>query len=87
MPKFTTTIRIPLVTESDYQTVSREMEKKQFLPDQKIRKGSRVSEKPFVFTHSGKESLLDLTTVVSRALETTGKKYSFTIMKEKSLSD
>ena len=87
MPKFTTTIRIPLITESDYQTISSEMQKKQFVPEQRTRKDSSISEKPFVFTHTGRETLLDLTTVVSRTLEATGKKYSFTIMKEKSLSD
>ena len=83
MPKFTTTIRIPSVTESDYQTVAKEMQKKQFVPAQKPRKGSSIGEKPFVFSHSGKESLFDLTGAVSSALEVTGKKFSFTIVKEK----
>jgi len=87
MPKFTTTIRIPLVTESDYQTISQEMQKKQFAPEQKNKKCSQFSDKSFVFTHSGRENLLDLTTAISHVLESTGKKYSFTIMKEKANSD
>jgi hypothetical protein len=78
---------MPMVTESDYQVVSEEMQKKKFVPEQKTRKGVKQGEKPFVFTHSGRESLLDLTVFISRALETTGKKYSFTIMREKSQTD
>jgi hypothetical protein len=38
----------------------------------------------FVFNSSSYKSLLDTTTVVSLAAATTGKKYSFTVIREKS---
>ncbi len=85
MPKFTTSIQLQEASEKDYAVLSREMKKNFFNPVSEIKvdqKGRLVST--FVFNSSSYKSLLDTTTVVSLAAATTGKKYSFTVIREKS---
>ena len=84
MSKFITSIRLQEATERDYATLSQEMKKNAFNPvsDQKHGKAGGNSS-TFVFNSTGNKSLLDTTTVVTLAAATTGKKYSFTVIREK----
>jgi hypothetical protein len=88
MPKFITSIRLQGANEKDYAILSREMKKNSFNPVLENRKnaGSR-SDSTFVFNTNSNKSLVDTTTLVSLAAATTGKKYSFTLFKEKSKTE
>ena len=84
MPTFITHIKLLASTENDYQKLSREMEKKSFHPDNKpIIIGHQSEACQIIFKCSAKTTLLDATTAVSQAIASIGKKFSFTIMKEK----
>jgi hypothetical protein len=88
MSKFITSIRLQEATERDYATLSQEMKKNSFNPVSEIShvKAGRIPS-AFVFNTTSNKSLLDTTTVVSLAAATTGKKYSFTLIREKSKID
>jgi hypothetical protein len=80
MAKFITSIKLQEATERDYAKLSQELKKYFFTPAVKTMKSSESS---LVFNSAESKSLLDTTTVVSRAAATTGRKYSFTVMREK----
>lgn len=85
MPKFITSIRLQEANEKDYAVLSREMKKNSFNPVPETRKNAAGgSDSTFVFNTNSNKSLVDTTTLVSLAAATTGKKYSFTLFKEKS---
>jgi hypothetical protein len=85
MPKFITSIRLQGANEKDYAILSREMKKNSFNPVVENRKhAGGGSDSTFVFNSNSHKSLVDTTTLVSLAAATTGKKYSFTLFKEKS---
>jgi len=85
MPKFITSIRLQGANEKDYAVLSREMKKNSFNPvTENKRDTGSGSDSTFVFNSSSHKSLVDTTTLVSLAAATTGKKYSFTLFKEKS---
>ncbi len=84
MPKFITSIRLQEANERDYAILSREMKKNAFSPvsENKLNdSGGMISS--IVFNSISNKSLLDTTTEVSLAAATTGKKYSFTVIKER----
>jgi hypothetical protein len=85
MPKFTTSIQLQEASEKDYAVLSREMKKNSFSPVSglKVDKSGRLNS-TFVFNSTSYRSLLDTTAIVSLAAATTGKKYSFTLIREKS---
>jgi hypothetical protein len=88
MPKFITSIRLQEANEKDYAVLSREMKKNAFNPVHDNRKHKSVgSNTTFVFNTNSNKSLVDTTTLVSLAAATTGKKYSFTLLKEKSKAE
>jgi hypothetical protein len=85
MPKFITAIRLQGANEKDYAVLSREMKKNSFNPVvENRRKTGGGSDSTYVFNSNTHKSLVDTTTLVSLAAATTGKKYSFTLIKEKS---
>jgi hypothetical protein len=85
MPKFITSIRLQEANEKDYAVLSREMKKNAFNPVPETRRSSTGgSASTFVFNANSNRSLVDTTTLVSLAAAMTGKKYSFTLFKEKS---
>jgi hypothetical protein len=88
MSKFITSIRLQEATERDYAALSKEMRKNSFSPvsDPKHDKtgGTPLT---FVFNTTSNKSLLDTTAVVSLAAATTGKKYSFTVIRDKTRVD
>jgi hypothetical protein len=88
MPKFTTSIRLQGANEKDYAVLTREMRKNSFNPVSENKKNSSGGpDTTFVFDSTSHKSLLDTTAVVSLAAATTGKKYSFTVIREKTRVD
>ena len=88
MPKFITSIRLQGANEKDYAVLSREMKKNAFNPVVENRRNPSIgSDATFVFNTNSNKSLVDTTTLVSLAAATTGKKYSFTLYKEKSKAE
>jgi hypothetical protein len=88
MPKFITSIRLQEANEKDYAILSREMKKNAFNPVLENRKNTPGGlGSTFVFNANSNKSLVDTTTLVSLAAATTGKKYSFTLFKEKSKAE
>lgn len=87
MPKFITSIRLQEANEKDYAVLSREMKKNSFNPVIENRKNTAGSDSTFVFNTNSNKSLVDTTTLVSLAAATTGKKYSFTLFKEKTKAE
>lgn len=88
MAKFITSIKLLEATERDYAKLSQELKKYFFSPAGKS--GSvkpAESAAPVTFNSSDNKSLLDATTAVSRAAATTGRKYSFTVIREKTRTD
>ena len=84
MPKFITSIRLQKANERDYAILSREMKKNSFNPvseNKSKESGEFISS--IVFNSTSNKSLVDTTTEVSLAAATTGKKYSFTVLKER----
>jgi hypothetical protein len=85
MPKFTTSIRLQEASEKDYDILSRELKKYLFSPVSDLKPiKSGTSNSTFTFNSTSHKSILDTTTAVSNAAASTGKKYSFTVIKEKS---
>jgi hypothetical protein len=85
MPKFITSISLQEANERDYAKLSQEMKKNSFNPVSEFKSGKTGGvTSSFVFNSAGNKSLLDTTTEISLAAATTGKKYSFTVIKEKS---
>jgi hypothetical protein len=88
MSKFITSIKLQEATERDYAALSQEMKKNSFSPVSET-KHDRKGGNPltFVFNTTSNKSLLDTTAVVSLAAATTGKKYSFTVIRDKTKLD
>jgi len=85
MAKFITSIKLQEGTERDYAVLSQELKKYLFTPVSKsISNRSSGSTPAVVFNSDDDKSLLDTTTAVSRAAATTGRKFSFTVIREKS---
>ena len=82
MPTFTTSIKLLAASDADVAYLNNAMKKKAFHPkdDQGAQKQSPAN--PIVFTTT-KANLLDATADVSTAASSIGKKFSFTIMKDK----
>ncbi len=84
MPKFITSIRLQEANERDYAILSRELKKNSFSPvSENKSNGSGEVISSIVFNSNSNKSLLDTTTEVTLAAATTGKKYSFTVIKER----
>jgi hypothetical protein len=84
MAKFITSIKLLEATERDYAKLSQELKKYLFSPAGKSGSGKSIEpETSATFNSSDNKSLLDTTTCVSRAAATTGRKFSFTVIREK----
>ncbi len=83
MPTFITSIKLLAASDADVVNLNKAMKQKSFVPknDQGAQKQSPAN--PIVFTTT-KANLLDATADVSRAASSIGKKFSFTIIKDKS---
>jgi hypothetical protein len=85
MPKFITSIKLQEASEKDYAILSRELKKYFFNPVSDHNTNKSTGNSPaFTFNSTRHKNLLDTTTAVSNAAASTGKKYSFTVIREKS---
>jgi len=88
MSKFITSIKLQEATEKDYVILSQELKKYLFTPVNKsVSSRSSGSASAFVFNSDDDKSLLDTTSAVSRAAATTGRKFSFTVIREKAKTE
>jgi hypothetical protein len=84
MPRFITSIKLLAATDKDYIKLSQEMERQSFLPGNKpVIIGNQSESCEIVFKSTTRISLLEATTAVSQATSRVGKKFSFTIIKDK----
>jgi len=85
MPKFVTRIQLLNANNKDYQVLQEEMKKESF---DLVRTNSSLSAmkilKPVEYAVEGNISLSDATDATWRAARRTGKKYAFTIIRQKS---
>ncbi len=82
MAKFITSIELFGADESDYQNLTSALEKESFRPEKK----KYVSLKRVEYNREGNITLKDVTDAVFKVAKSTGKKYSFTIIKDKNLN-
>jgi hypothetical protein len=89
MAKFITSIKLQEANERDYAKLSQEKLKKYlFSPVGKSGSGKTTgSSTSLTFNSTDNKSLLDTTTAISRAAATTGRKFSFTVIREKIKTD
>lgn len=88
MAKFITSIKLLEATERDYEKLSQELKKYFFSPAGRAGlQKTTESGVSAIFNSSDNKSLLDTTTEVSRAASTTGRKFSFTVIREKTKTD
>jgi hypothetical protein len=84
MARFTTTIQLHNADEKDYQILHTELKKESF---KEIRRYSAASSEVRLqkeeYNLEGNITLQDVTDAVLRAAAKTGKKYSFTIIRNK----
>ena len=85
MPKFVTHIRLLNANHKDYQVLQQEMKKELF---SLVRTNESLATmkilKPVEYALEGDLSLSDATDATWRAARRTGKKYAFTIIRQKS---
>jgi hypothetical protein len=82
MPTFITSIKLLAASEADVANLNEAMKQKSFLPKDYLVPHSHKNAIEYV--SNAKSNLLDATTDVSMAASSVGKKFSFTIMKDKS---
>jgi hypothetical protein len=84
MPRFITTIQLHNADEKDYQVLHSELKKESFVEasnNKPKRKFPRMPKE--TFDREGNITIQDVTDAVLRAASKTGKKYSFTIIRNK----
>lgn len=84
MASFITTIELHGANEKDYQKLSAELKKELFKEGRHYNKNGYLSRKE-EFSVSGNVSLQQVADTVVKAAAKTGRKYSFTIIKNKPL--
>jgi hypothetical protein len=83
MAKFITTIELFNAEEKDYQTLQTELRRASFKETNRILKGRDNSSRKEEYNREGNVTLQDVTDAVLKAAIKTGKKYSFTIIRNK----
>jgi hypothetical protein len=84
MARFITTIQLHNAEEKDYQILHTELKKESFMEKKKYtRKGKFRPIGKEEFNREGNITLQQVTDAVLRAASKTGKKYSFTIIRNK----
>jgi hypothetical protein len=83
MTRFITTISLANANRSDLQSISKELKKIKFEASEQTRPGVDLKERFYSFIRSSNESLVEITHSVSNALASTGKRFPFTVRKEK----
>jgi hypothetical protein len=84
MPRFITTIQLYNADEKDYQTLHSELKKASFIEVKRSSGKSKLSSnEKEEYNREGNITLQDVTDAVLKAAVKTGKKYSFTIIRNK----
>lgn len=84
MPAYTISIKLEAASNTDYEKLSKELEKKSFQSLQMpLPRGVDTGLLPFICKSGNVSSLMDISCVVSKAAAHTGKKFVFTIIKDK----
>lgn len=78
MARFITTIQLHDADEKDYKKLNNELKKKSFVETRHY-----TSPRKDEYNREGNITIQDVTAAVVRAASQTGKKYSFTIIKNK----
>lgn len=84
MPIFITSIKLLAASEADVANLNEAMKQRSFLPKDYLDSEKQPHQNSMVYVSTTKSNLLDATTDVSMAASSVGKKFSFTIMKDKS---
>jgi hypothetical protein len=87
MPTFITSIKLLAASDADLANLNEAMKQRSFLPKQYEDPQHHPHKSSIEYVSSAKSNLLDATTDVSMAASSVGKKFSFTIMKDKSRSE
>lgn len=82
MAKFITTIELFNASEADYDTLHAEL-KKQYFKETHRQKGNEAASRRDEYNREGNVTLQEVTDAVLRAASKTGKKYSFTVIRNK----
>lgn len=83
MARFITTIQLHNADEKDYKTLHAELKKESFTESNRISGKNKVEGKEEFNREGNNITLQDVTDAVLRAASKTGKKYSFTIIRNK----
>lgn len=84
MNKYIIRVQIPNATAEDIKTLDVEMKKMTFRPAKKDHAGKKAVSDAIEYNYSGKMILQELSLAVSSSAQKTARKFSFTVMKEKS---
>ena len=84
MPKYTTTIKLTSGTDKDYELLSQELVKKNFIVCRTDIHTGSGREKQITLAATG-SNMFDVTAMVSASASRTGRKFSFSVRKEKAL--
>jgi hypothetical protein len=87
MPTFITSIKLLAASEADLANLNEAMKQRSFHPKFYEDTQHHSHKNAIEYVSSAKSNLLDATTDVSMAASSVGKKFSFTIMKDKSRGD
>ncbi len=86
MPSFITRIELEAASQKDYQKLEEEMKKASFTDAKKTKIRRPSVAAPAEFNCHGNLTLLQVTNATAKAARKTGRRYSFTVIKERKLS-
>jgi hypothetical protein len=83
MARFITTIQLHNAAETDYEKLNAELVKQSFRGIREVNKQKGDAPEQIKYSREGNVTLQEVTDAVLKAAEKTGKKYSFTIIRNK----
>jgi len=84
MRNYITRVQLRHAESTDFEKLDREMEKEAFFPAKnKKATGKELTLRSNEYNYQGKNSLQEVTAAVYRAAKSTGKEYTFTVIKDK----
>ena len=86
MPSFITRIELQAASQKDYQKLEEEMKKAAFKDVTKNNSRLHPIDTPLEFNRNGNYTLLEVTDAAAKAARKTGRRYSFTVIKERKMS-
>lgn len=83
MPRFITTIELHDADKADYERLNNELERKSFRSNMSFGKQTEIAVQKREYNREGNITIQEVTDAVVRAAAKTGKRYSFTIIRNK----